>query len=306
MPAKKKKTSARERLLKKVESHRLPSWSMVRGIGWVPDIPDHRDYAFESGALDEALKKAPRGMRALKSDGAEPRGHHYDNIDFCPPVEDQGEIGSCTAHSVVGMMEYMMLRAGVRHFNLSRLFLYKVTRKLLGWTGDTGAYLRTTLQAAANFGVPPEKHWPYDVENYEEEPEAFHYSFAQNFQSLNYTRLDSSGTGKEIRKRLKRCLKAGLVAAFGFPVYSSMGDGEVPFPSDNDTLEGGHAVLAVGYDDDYKVGNDKGVIVFQNSWSDYWGYGGFGYIPYRYFDEELANDIWTVVKQEWIDQSKFQ
>jgi C1A family cysteine protease len=76
------------------------------------------------------------------------------------------------------MMEYMMLRASVRHFDLSRLFLYKTTRKLLGWTGDTGAYLRSTLQAAATFGVPPERYWDYDIELFEEEPEAFHYSFA--------------------------------------------------------------------------------------------------------------------------------
>ncbi len=286
-----------------------PRTNQFVGMGWVPDIPSRLDYDWKTSKVREALENGPRKIKALKSDGEEPTGHWYDNIAYCPPVENQGELGSCTAHSVVGMMEYMMLRAKIPHVNLSRLFLYKVTRRLMNWTGDTGAYLRTTLQAAANFGVPPEHYWPYDFLRFEEDPEAFHYCFASNFQALNYTRIDSEGTGPQIRKRLKRFLEAGLVAVFGFPVYDSISyDGDVPFPKKGDSLEGGHAVLAVGFDDDYMVAGEEsgtGAVVFQNSWDIDWGVGGYGYIPYRYFDEALAVDIWTVLKQEWIDQSKF-
>lgn len=290
---------------------RVPGLGTARvGTGWVPDIPDPRDFDISSDTLRGALEAAPAEVRRLARAGAEPTGSHYDNVRYCAPVEDQGSLGSCTAQSVVGMMEYMMLRAQVRHLDLSRLFLYKVTRKLMGWSGDTGAYLRTTLQAAANFGVPPERHWVYDVSRFEEEPDAFHYAYASNFQSLNYTRIDRSGSGREVRALLKRFLKAGLVAAFGFPVHSSLRqDGDVPFPTSDDPQQGGHAVLAVGYDDDYRVAGEEsgtGAIVFQNSWGRGWGAGGYGFIPYRYFDEGLANDVWAVLKQEWVDQSRFQ
>jgi C1A family cysteine protease len=326
MPAKKRAKDPRARLAKAMDA-RVPeggdsgmggAWTRTVGTGWVPDLPDMRDFGLDLLSakkkaetehvvrLKTAMRAAPKKVQALGAPGDEPEGWNYDNLSWCPPVEDQEALGSCTAHSVVAMMEYMMLRASVRHFDLSRLFLYKTTRKLLGWTGDTGAYLRSTLQAAATFGVPPERYWDYDIELFEEEPEAFHYSFAAGFQALNYLRIDRAGTGRDARALLKRCIEAGLVAAFGFPVYSSMSsDGDVPFPTYADNLEGGHAVLAVGYDDDYPIGGDVGAIIFQNSWGEDWGFGGYGFIPYRYFDEELAVDIWTVLKQEWIDQSRF-
>jgi hypothetical protein len=55
-----------------------------------------------------------------------------------------------------------------------------VTRNLLNWTGDTGAYLRTTMGALTLFGVPPEEYWPYNIANFENEPTAFLYAYAQN------------------------------------------------------------------------------------------------------------------------------
>ncbi|MBN2473740.1 MAG: hypothetical protein JXB62_03985 [Pirellulales bacterium] len=227
--------------------------------------------------------------------------------DGCSLIEDQEQIGACTAHAGVGLIEYFQRRAFERHVDASRLFLYKVTRNLLHWTGDTGAYLRTTMKAMVAFGVPPEEYWEYDTSRYDEEPGAFLYSFAREYQSIQYARLDPRGTGgEETLRTVKSYLAAGFPSMFGFPVYSSLSDDpDIPFPSEGDRLRGGHAVMAVGYDDDHRIGADKGALLIRNSWGTDWGDEGYGWLPHAYVTEQLAVDFWTVLRQDWLDTGQF-
>ena len=273
-------------------------------LGWSPDIPDQRDRVVTNKMIVDELKL--NNSPLLDNIRLPP---HVDNRSFCSPIEDQGALGSCTAQAVVGLMEYLMRRGGIKHIDGSKLFVYKVTRKLLGWTGDTGAYLRSTIKAVSAFGVPPEKHWPYIIENYEIEPDAFLYSFASNFKSLNYTRLDSYDlTSPQILDSVKRVLHLGYGAVFGFSVYSSLTNAaDIPFPTESDSLSGGHAVMAVGYDDNHI--NENGVkvpsIIIRNSWGTSWGDGGYGYLPYEYLHAGLMRDIWTCFKWDWINTNTF-
>ena len=279
---------------------------MTLRLGWMPDLPDFRDRTLTHNKVHSALSYAKSSLVAKAPPVLPPK---VDNREHCSPIEDQLSLGSCTAQAVVGMMEYLMKRSGIAHVNASRLFLYKVTRKLLGWEGDTGAYIRSTIQAAATFGMPPEKHWPYIISRYEDEPEAFHYSYAANFKSLNYARLDEVGsTAEETLKRIKQTLYSGFSIAFGFSVFSSMSmAADIPYPTPQDSLEGGHAVLAVGFDDEHEV---DGVVVpsliIRNSWGTAWGEGGYGYLPYRYVTDELADDFWAIFKQDWINPEQFR
>jgi len=278
--------------------------------GWQPDIPDFRDFIINTSEFQQPLKKA---KTLLSSTQKKKLPKRLDNRKFCSPVEQQDAIGSCTAHAVVSMLEYMMRRGLGEHTDLSRLFLYKVTRRLLGWTGDTGAHIRTTIKAAAGFGVPPEEYFPYDIDRYEEEPDAFLYSYASNFKAIKYARLDpNNNTGKQTLAAVKHALASRFVVAFGFPVYSSMTESAyVPFPTPEDKLLGGHAVLAVGYDDtaEIDVGTGKkkkeGCILFRNSWGDDWGDNGYGYLPYKYIESALAIDFWTVYHSEWLEDGRF-
>ena len=128
------------------------------GMGWLRDLPDFRDYTSEDVKIVPHLEAA--GV-ARPEDLAVPA--KVDLRAYCSPVEDQGSLGSCTANAVVGMVEYFERRAFGKYIDASRLFLYKATRELLHWTGDTGAYLRSTIGALALFGVPPEEYWPYKV-----------------------------------------------------------------------------------------------------------------------------------------------
>jgi len=237
---------------------------------------------------------------------------------WCSPIEDQGNLGSCTAHAGVGLVEYFERRAFGKHIDASRLFLYKSTRNLLHWTGDTGAFLRSTMQALTLFGVPPEEYWPYKEAAFEQEPTAFCYSFAANYRAITYYRLDGAGMpAAELLARIKTGLGAGLPSMFGFTVYQSYiqaqgNGGKLPFPARGEKPTGGHAVMAVGYDDSLAIKNlnaggpqTKGALMIRNSWGTGWGDGGYGWLPYDYVLRGQATDWWSILKTDWVDTGNF-
>lgn len=277
------------------------------GMGWHRDLPDFRDHTPESDAVKNVLTKSAPLKAAVKTQPAS-----VDLRKWCSPIEDQGSLGSCTANAGVGMLEYYERRTSGKHLDGSRLFLYKVTRELLGFKGDDGAYLRDAMKAMVLFGVPPEKYWPYNIAKFNDEPSSFCYSFAQNYQTLKYYRLDPAGSSPTAAlAAIKKNLAAELPAMFGFSVYSSMpplgdGKGEIPFPGSGDTLEGGHAILAVGYDDNKKIGSANGALLIRNSWGTQWGDKGYGWLPYAYVEQGLADDFWSMVKAEFVDTDLFK
>lgn len=299
-----------------------------RGMGWRPDLPDFRDFTPEQEKVGPLLSRAeaaqPVGGPGPMQRGPKPKSSKApslrDRVDlrkWFSEIEDQELLGSCTAHAGVGLVEYFENRAFGKHIDASRLFLYKVTRNLLQWTGDTGAYLRTTMKALVCFGVPPEEFWPYNAERFDDEPAAFLYAFGQNYKTLQYYRLDPPGTSRQqLLNRIRTNLAAGLPAMFGFTVFDSImqaGDsGDIPFPMPSDRRQGGHAVDAVGYDDNRTIKHadpgakeTKGALLIRNSWGTDWGDGGYGWLPYDYVLRSLAVDWWSLIDNAWIDTGQF-
>jgi C1A family cysteine protease len=297
----------------------------IPAMGWLPDFPDFRDFGFDMDVVPVKQKSlgvkrsVKENLSKLGMTGVPPASLPtvVDLRAWCSPIEDQLNLGSCTANAGVATVEYFEKRAFNTYIDASRLFLYKVTRDLLGLTGDTGAYLRSTMAALVLFGLPPEKYWPYIVANFDNEPSSFLYAFAENFKSISYYRLDPSGTTPlNLLSRIKLYLAAGLPSMFGFTVYSSYTQanqtGKFPYPMPGESVVGGHAIVAVGYDDTMKIKNTSpgaqettGALLIRNSWSTAWGDAGYGWLPYEYVLHSLAVDWWSVIKSEWVDTKKF-
>ena len=152
--------------------------SFKHGLGWIPDVPDFRDYTEETEEVKAILR--PTGVSADR--GAAGKGNKragppaaVDLREWASPIEDQGQLGSCTAQAGAGAIEYYERKSFGRHIDASRLFLYKVTRNLMKVKGDTGGHLRSTIGAMVIFGVPPEEFWPYTdkEQEFDKEPPAF-------------------------------------------------------------------------------------------------------------------------------------
>jgi C1A family cysteine protease len=186
---------------------------------------------------------------------------------------------------------------------------------MLGWKGDTGAYLRSTMGALSMFGLAPEKYFPYDIAKFEQEPPAFLYALAQSFQAESFYRLDPlTATPQQVLDSIRSHLASGLPSMFGFTVYASIkaagSTGRIPYPAANDAVEGGHAIVAVGYDDSLEVkhpngSSTKGALLIRNSWGTSWGEAGYGWLPYKYVTSKLAQDWWVLIKSEWVDTGAF-
>ncbi len=280
----------------------------ISRFGWLPDPLDGRDFSVRDARVRARLAVAlpclstrtavPAAAAARNGAQAAVGALRVDLRPWCSPIEDQGDVGSCTAHAVIGALEYFERKTHGEHVNASRLFLYKVTRRFLGWDGrgDTGAFIRSTIKALRLFGAVPENYWPHDTRSFDREPEAFHYAFAQNFRAVEYFRLD------EDVDHLRSALDAGLPFAFGFTCFTSLDwpsvtrSGVIPYPRATDSVTGGHAVLAVGYTDSH--------VLIRNSWGTAWGDRGYGYLPWTYFDGKrpLATDCWALVNAAWVPE----
>jgi C1A family cysteine protease len=289
------------------------------GLGWIPDLPDIRDYTEDTPGVRAIL--GPTGVTPAPARGRRPARlpAAVDLRSWASPVEDQGALGSCTAQAGAGVIEYYERKSFGHHVEASRLFLYKATRNLMKSRGDSGAYLRSTMGAMVLFGVPPEPYWPYsDAEDgFDREPPAFCYAFAQNYKTLLYYRHDPAGAPRAaLLEKLKTYLAAGHPAMFGFTVYSSIeqaaATGRIPVPFGRERIEGGHAVVALGYDDAMSVANAaggeaaRGALLVRNSWGRSWGEKGYGWLPYAYVERGLAEDFWSVLKKDWIDTGAFK
>jgi len=245
-----------------------------RKYGWAPDLPDHRDHLYS--APQPVLAKLPP-KKDLRSG--------------CPSVYDQGQLGSCTANAISGAVQFEQKKQGVTVFMPSRLFVYYNERVMEATVNsDAGAQIRDGVKSVATLGVCPETEWPYDINKFTDKPTPACYTDAAKCEAVGYQRLDSSDLNQ-----LRGCIASGFPFVFGFTVYDAFESPEVAktgvlnLPGPKEKVVGGHAVMAVGYD------NTAQRFTVRNSWGKDWGIKGYFTIPYTYLTtSNLADDFWTI------------
>lgn len=249
---------------------------VFKKYGWKRDLPDKRDKYFETNYLSCVVNQVK----------------NVDLREMCPPVYNQGELGSCTANALVCAIQYDELKQNLENQVPSRLFIYYNERYIEGTIDqDTGASLRDGVKCINKIGYCNETQWPYDIKKFTEKPEQSCYDYARKHKSLNYQRVQQDET------HLKSILSMGFPIVFGISVYQSFESenvaktGMVPMPEKEERMLGGHAIVLVGFDDVNRL------FIFRNSWGEEWGEKGYGYLPFDYVcDKDLASDFWVVNK----------
>ena len=250
----------------------------IKGYGWTPDLPDGRDLLY--AAPVEALVKLPA------------------KVDFrkhCPDVYNQGQLGSCTANAIGGALEFEQMKQHQNGFTPSRLFIYYNERVIEGTVNsDSGAMLRDGMKTVARQGACKETP-DLAVQDRQVRQQAAKGRVHPGQEAPG----DPLSAAHPDVNQLKGCLASGFPFVFGFAVYESFespqvaNTGQVPMPQSNEAFLGGHAVMAVGYDE------AKQRFIVRNSWGKNWGMNGYFTMPYPYLlQRSLSSDFWTIRRVE--------
>ena len=129
----------------------------VSRLGWVPG---------SSGTPGDYLYSAPEAVLTKLPKKVDLRGTK------CPPVYDQGSLGSCTANAIAAALEFLQMAEGLPQvFTPSRLFIYYNERAMEGTVdSDSGAMIRDGIKSVNAQGAPPESLWPYDIATFSRNP----------------------------------------------------------------------------------------------------------------------------------------
>lgn len=237
-------------------------------LGWAKDKMDNRDFKFPILSKTQNLK--------------------VDLRSGCPGIYDQGDLGSCTSNAIAAAYEFDLKKFGNKDFVPSRLFIYYNERLMEGTVmSDSGAYIRDGIKSINTIGVCHETMWPYITSKFAVRPIASCFTDAKIHKSVLYRSVTRDLT------QMKSALASGFPFTIGFLVYESFlnigSNGIMTMPRSMERLLGGHAVLAVGYDD------SKNSFICRNSWGLSWGDHGYFYMPYQYLTSvNLSSDFWVV------------
>lgn len=259
-----------------------------KGLGWHPDLVDYRDYELSHPSLESIF---------IDGKIAEDCGRKVDLRDFFMDVEDQGETEASCAFACGALAEYFNRRVGGSNSRLSKWFLHDVARKFQS-AGRNGLQVgfRATFKALTRIGIPPESYVSRETSLHD----PFLYLVGRDYEQAVYVRLDSrQESGPAILANIKSLLAAGWPVLLGIPILDSLTtDPLIPYRPYLDRVIGGHGVVAVGFDDSFHS-SCVGALLIRSSWGTQWGETGYGWLPYRFIEQGIANNVWALFSREW-------
>lgn len=203
---------------------------------------------------------------------------------FCPPIKNQGSIGSCAAFAYATAYEIMRKQRG-EDVACSELFHYYEARKLEGTLpNDKGMTLRAGAKVLERMGIALDLFCPYDVSKFNDEPSFSAYFTARMLRIKRYERVWSVGSIKEVVETMKKPVVFGMSLTQQFIGNRT---GQIKFPPSNMEIKGGHAMVIIGFDDSIKS------FEVHNSWDTRWGEDGYGWIPYDVLKKYFM-DAWVL------------
>jgi len=207
---------------------------------------------------------------------------------YCSPIEDQGNLGSCTGNAVAGAIEFLNKKNN-NMLDVSRLFIYYYVRLIEGTVNyDSGAYIRDAIKACYKYGASLERLWPYNIIKFRTKPSTAAINDGLRRKISRYERITDQYTGSI------NALSNQYPIIMGFDVYSSFistgRTGVMPYPNTRtERLLGGHAVLLVGYD------MNREAFIARNSWGTSWGLQGYFYMQFQVVqDTTMSDDFWII------------
>lgn len=250
-------------------------------VNYRKDPEDQRDYIFNA-TMSDVLTEA--GNIPSK----------VDHSNLMSPIKDQGQLGSCVSFAVTAMKEWQEQKeqldevaSGKKYkrkskvYDLSESWVYWKCKEIDPWPNEEGTSIRYAMKVLKTIGVPTEKAWPYNDIDYGK-PKKWAKLVARWSIIDSYWRIENLND-------LKTALVSGPVP-IAVPVFYEFffpnDNGSINMPASPNTIYGGHAICAVGFNEKSKF------IKFKNSWGTSWGRDGYGYLPYDYVDKYLW-DAWA-------------
>ncbi len=228
----------------------------------------------------EMLYKSFRSVNPRAFSGPAPElAADVDLSAYFPQPGDQGMIGSCTAWTVAYAAKSFQENiergwgANSEDHQFSPSYIYN---QINGGV-DQGSALEDAIALVIDKGNATLATMPY-TENYTQQPSQAAHNEAIQYKALSFSRININDL-----EAVKSVLQSGNAVLIGMEIYENFMDYSGGVYSEvSGIFMGGHAMSIIGYDD------AKGAFKLINSWSTYWGEGGYGWISYDIFQQYVV------------------
>lgn len=210
-------------------------------------------------------------------------------ITYGGKIKHQNGSGSCVSQAVSYYLQVINFMETGEWTELSPRYLYSSV-----FINPMGSYVKDNMAMVCNSGIAEEADVPsYEYglppsEAYMRKKDDISESIkeeALTYWARNYLTWDNSN----VDWYKKAILIGNGCVACSWGNNEVWKTGDIELPAFKEQLNWMHGVYFLGWDD------KKQAFKFINSWGDKWGYGGYGWLPYKYITSGYVSNPMTMV-----------